>query len=100
MRTFKKTSLPEFLVLVTIENKSYVGDPEGETILRDLIIKGGYSEIIRVRIAKTLKLTVKAKDKGTAEKTAKIMCEDLRIFNPVVSDCSVITIAKLSDGHT
>ena len=79
-------------MLVTIENKSYVGDPEGETILRDLIVKGGYSNITRVRIAKSLKLTIKAGNKSTAEETARMMCEDLRIFNPLVSDCSITAI--------
>ena len=91
----KKSDLAEFLILVTIENKPYVSDPEGETILRDLIIKGGYSNIIKVRVAKSLKLVVKAKTKKTAEENARTMCEDLRIFNPVVSDCSITTIAKL-----
>jgi phosphoribosylformylglycinamidine synthase subunit PurS len=80
---------------VTIENKPFVSDPEGETILRDLIIRGGYSNILKVRVAKSLKLVVKAKNKRIAEENAKTMCEDLRIFNPVVSDCSVTTIFKL-----
>ncbi|MGI0013335.1 MAG: phosphoribosylformylglycinamidine synthase subunit PurS, partial [Nitrososphaera sp.] len=26
-----------------IENKPYINDPEGETIHRDLVVKGGYS---------------------------------------------------------
>ena len=83
------------MILVTIENKPFVSDPEGETILRDLIIRGGYSNILKVRVAKSLKLVVKAKNKRIAEESAKSMCEDLRIFNPVVSDCSISTIFKL-----
>ena len=32
-----------FIVLVNIENKPYISDPEGDTILRDLVLKEGYS---------------------------------------------------------
>lgn len=96
----KKVKLNEFLVLVTIENKSYVSDPEGETIFRDLISKGGFSSITKVRVAKSLKLTVMAEDKSRAEKNVRIMCEELRIYNPIVSDCTVTTISKLSKPHS
>jgi phosphoribosylformylglycinamidine synthase len=96
----KKMKLAEFLVLVTIENKSYVSDPEGETIFRDLISKAGFSNITKVRVAKSLKLTVEAEDKSRAEKTVRMMCEELRIYNPVVSECTVTTIARLSKHHS
>jgi phosphoribosylformylglycinamidine (FGAM) synthase PurS component len=55
-----------------------------------------------VRVAKSLKLMVKAKNKKIAEENARAMCESLRIFNPVVSDCSITTIPKikpLDRGH-
>ncbi|WP_370519249.1 phosphoribosylformylglycinamidine synthase subunit PurS [Nitrososphaera sp. AFS] len=88
---------------MTIENKPYVSDPEGETILRDLIMRGGYANVIGVRVAKSLKLKVKAKNKKIAEENARTMCESLRIFNPVVSNCSITAIPKikpLARGHS
>ncbi|HET7149349.1 MAG TPA: phosphoribosylformylglycinamidine synthase subunit PurS [Candidatus Nitrosopolaris sp.] len=84
-----KSKLTDFLVLVTIENKPFVSDPEGETILRDLIVKGGYSNIKSVRSTKNLKMVITAKSKNVAEENVRKMCKDLRIFNPVISSCTV-----------
>lgn len=79
----------KFLVQVIIENKPHINDPEGETIHRDLVVKGGYSEVKSVRSAKMLKMSVDAGSEKEAEKTVQKMCEELRIFNPVVSNCTV-----------
>jgi len=79
----------KFLVQVIIENKPYINDPEGETIHRDLVVKGGYSQVKSVRAAKMLKMTVNANSEKDAEKTVQKLCEELRIFNPVVSNCTV-----------
>jgi phosphoribosylformylglycinamidine synthase len=79
----------KFLVQVIIENKPYINDPEGETIHRDLVVKGGYSDVKAVRSAKMLKMTVSAGSEKEAEKTVQKLCEELRIFNPVVSNCTI-----------
>ena len=81
--------MPKFTVQVVIENKPYINDPEGETIHRDLVIKGGYSAVHSVRSAKMLKMLVSGKTEKEAEKTVAKLCEELRIFNPVVSNCTV-----------
>ena len=88
MTTNKKNTF-NFTALVTIENKHYLRDPEGETILRDLITKGGYNNIVKVRSAKTLRITVTEKSRMQAQKVVQKLCEDLRIYNPVVSNCKV-----------
>ena len=79
---------------VVIENKPYINDPEGETIHRDLVVKGGYSSVQSVRSAKMLKMVVNARSEKEAEATVKNLCEELRIFNPVVSNCMI----KASDS--
>lgn len=81
--------MPTFAVHVTIENKSGINDPEGETILNDLVLKGNYSSVTRIRSAKMLKFTIKEKDKKSAEKKIRQMCDDLRIYNPMVSQIRV-----------
>jgi len=55
--------MARYLVVVTIENKDQVGDPEGETIKNDLILKSGYSNVESVGLpnAITLSLTQKLK---------------------------------------
>ncbi|MGD1835471.1 MAG: phosphoribosylformylglycinamidine synthase subunit PurS [Nitrososphaeraceae archaeon] len=74
---------------VIIQNKDYINDPEGETIYRDLIIKNKYSNIKSVRTAKILKIKINAKNIEEAKKTVENMCEELRIYNPIVSNCKI-----------
>lgn len=88
-------TMPKFLVTVTIENKPDINDPEGETIHRDLVIKGGYSSVESVRSAKTLKIIISERSENQAEEVVRKLCEELRIYNPVVSSCSVKSAGKL-----
>jgi len=37
--------MPTFMVHVVIENKPGISDPEGETILNDLVLKGSFSSV-------------------------------------------------------
>ncbi len=76
-------------VHVTIENKPGINDPEGETILNDLVLKGNYSFVTKIRSAKMLKFTIKEKDKKSAEKKVRQLCDELRIYNPMVSRITV-----------
>jgi phosphoribosylformylglycinamidine synthase subunit PurS len=91
--------MPKFMVHVVIENKPFINDPEGETIHRDLVVKGGYSNVQSVRSAKMLKMVVNSKTERNAEVTVKKLCEELRIFNPVVSNCTVMTISKTPNNR-
>ena len=86
--------MPKFVVQVVIENKPYINDPEGETIHRDLVVKGGYSNVQSIRSAKLLKMVVNSKSEKEAEAIVKKLCEELRIFNPVVSNCTVKATGK------
>lgn len=81
----------KFLIAINIENKAYLDDPEGDTILRDLIVKGGYSDIESVRSAKTLKIVVRSLSEKEALKTVENLCTELRIYNPVLSDCTIVS---------
>ena len=87
--------MSKFVICVTIENKEHINDPEGETIQKDLIIKGGYSSVESVRTAKTLKITITEKNQMEAEKVVRKLCEDLRIYNPVVSKCTVRSLGRI-----
>ena len=74
-----------YVVHVIIENKPNISDPEGDTILNDLVIKGNNSSVKKIRAGKILKFTVEATDKKKAEKIVEKICQELRIFNPLVS---------------
>lgn len=81
--------MPFFKVNVTIENKPEISDPEGETILNDLILKDHEINVKKVRSAKMLKFDVDAKNRKIAEKIVLDLCNEFRIYNPLVSKVSV-----------
>ena len=81
--------MPIFKVNVTIENKPEISDPEGDTILNDLILKKRDTPVKKVRSAKMLKFEVEAKNQKLAEKIVMELCYEFRIYNPLVSKVSV-----------
>jgi len=85
-----------YLVVVTIENKEEVGDPEGETIKKDLIFRSGYSNVESVRSAKCYNIIINSKTENEAKKEVTKLCNKLRIYNPIVSNCSIGPITKLN----
>jgi len=78
-----------YLVKAVIENKASARDPEGETILKDLFIKGGYNQVRVVRTAKLLKMWIDAETGEDAKKIASKLCDELRVYNPVAHTCSI-----------
>ena len=81
--------MPSFKVSVIIENKPEINDPEGETIFHDLILKGNNVSVKKIRSAKMLKFEIDARNKKIAEKTVMDLCNDYRIYNPIVSSVTV-----------
>ena len=78
-----------YIVHVIIENKPNISDPEGDTILNDLVLKSKNSSIKKIRAGKILKFTVEASEKKKAEKIVESICQELRIFNPLVSNAMI-----------
>lgn len=87
----------KYLVLVSIANKKYLPDPEGETILKDLILKGGFEEVEAVRCSRTINMVVRSRTEAQARKMVLKICAELRLYNPVVSKCFV-TVTSSSKG--
>lgn len=83
-----------YSVYVNIENKPFLSDPEGETILNDLILKEGYSDVLSIRTSKSLKIDIMANSVDDAKNKVKKMCDDLRLYNPIVSNCDVVMKRK------
>ena len=81
-----------FQVNVTIENKAGISDPEGDTILHDLVLKGDSKTISKIKTAKMLKFTIKEKDKKTAQLKIQSICDELRIYNPLVSTVTITVL--------
>ena len=55
--------MPTYNVHVIIENKPGISDPEGDTILNDLVLKGKNSSVKKISSGKILKFTIIAKNK-------------------------------------
>ena len=81
--------MPTYEIQVIIENKPSISDPEGDTILNDLILKGNNSSVKKIRAGKILKFTILAKNEKSAKESVETICEDLRIFNPIVSKVTI-----------
>ena len=81
--------MTDYRVHVTIENKPGISDPEGKTILNDLVLKGTHQNISQINTAKMLEFSISEKDKETAQSKVQEICDELRIYNPMVS---VVTI--------
>lgn len=78
-----------FDVHVIIENKPGISDPEGDTILNDLVLKGTKKTVSKIKTAKMLKFTIQEKDKRSAQSKVQEICDELRIYNPMVSKVTI-----------
>ncbi len=58
--------MPTYNVHVIIENKPGISDPEGDTILNDLVLRGKNSSVKKISFGKILKFTIIAKKKKTS----------------------------------
>jgi phosphoribosylformylglycinamidine synthase PurS subunit len=78
-----------FSVEIIISNKPQARDPEGETIIRDLVHKTGYESVKEIRTGKLLTIQIDASNQEDARDKALLMCNDLRLYNPVAHSVSV-----------
>ncbi|MCK4239035.1 MAG: phosphoribosylformylglycinamidine synthase subunit PurS [Candidatus Lokiarchaeota archaeon] len=84
----------EFIVEIVLENKPAARDPVGSTIQKDLMAKQGYDMVSNVRTGQYLRIYVDAENEQSAEKLVEKMCNDLRIFNPVTQNLTVLSVKK------
>ena len=81
--------MPNFQVSVVIENKPGISDPEGDTILNDLVLKGKNKNITKIRSGTILKFFISEKNESNAKTKVIKICDELRIYNPLVSKVTV-----------
>ena len=86
--------MSNFQVSVVIENKPGISDPEGETILNDLVLKGKNKDITKIRAGTILKFSITEKNEESAKDKVVKICDDLRIYNPLVSKVTA-TVQKI-----
>ena len=86
--------MSNFQVSVIIENKPGISDPEGDTILNDLVLKGKNKDITKIRAGTILKFSINEKNEESAKDKVIKICDDLRIYNPLVSKVTA-TVEKI-----
>ena len=79
----------EYVVEVVIESKPAAKDPEGATIVRDLMVKKGYASVSEVRTAKLLRVKLSAKSESEAISLVDKMTSELRLANPVAQNYKI-----------
>ena len=83
--------MPNFQVSVVIENKPGISDPEGDTILNDLVLKGKNKNITKISSGTILKFSITEKNEKSAKDEIIKICDELRIYNPLVSKVTAST---------
>lgn len=84
----------EYIVEVVLENKAAARDPIGDTIQKDLLAKKGYSIVSKVRSGQYLRIYLSAEGESEAKTVVDKMCNDLRIFNPVTQNLTILKVSK------
>ena len=81
--------MANYTISVIIENKPGISDPEGDTILNDLVLKGKNKNIKKIRSGTILKFSITEKNESIAKDKIMKVCDEMRIYNPLVSKVTV-----------
>ena len=85
--------MADYVVSIIIENKPGISDPEGETILNDLVLKGKNRSIKKIQSGTILKFSITEKNEKIAKDAVVKICDEMRIYNPLVSQVTA-TVEK------
>ena len=86
----------EYIVEVVLENKPQARDPVGTTIQKDLLAKKGYEMVSKVRSGQYLRIYLSAENEEQAKEIVDKFCNELRIFNPVTQNLTILKVNKQS----
>ena len=84
--------IEDYVVSIIIENKPGISDPEGETILNDLVLKGKNRSIKKIRSGTILKFSISEKNEKIAKDKVVKICDEMRIYNPLVSKVTATVV--------
>ena len=84
--------MADYVVSIIIENKPGISDPEGETILNDLVLKGKNRTIKKIRSGTILKFSISEKNEKIAKDKVVKICDEMRIYNPLVSKVTATVV--------
>ena len=82
-------TVSEFKIDLLISPKPELRNPEGETILQDLLLSNNFDYVTSVSVSKVIQLIIEAENLEDAKNKALIICDELRLYNPLVSSCII-----------
>jgi phosphoribosylformylglycinamidine synthase subunit PurS len=85
------TGVSLFSVLVEVQLRPGIADPQGSTIERSLPALG-FTGVHAVRVGKAMRFDVEAADEASARSLVEDMCERF-LTNPVIEDATVSVTA-------
>jgi phosphoribosylformylglycinamidine synthase len=88
------SNLNDWVVEIVLENKPAARDPVGTVIQKDLLAKKGYEMVSNVRSGQYLRIYLQASNENDARAIVDKMCNDLRIFNPVTQNLTILNVSK------
>lgn len=89
-------SAMRFAVLVEVQLRTGVADPQGSTIERSLPALG-FSGVQNVRVGKAMRFDVEAPDEAAARRLVEDMCERF-LTNPVIEDATITITETAAAG--
>ena len=78
-----------YKIRVEIANRPEINDPEGETILSDLVNRDGDVGVSNIRCSKGLIFDIERGSPEEAIQAVQDICDRMRIYNPLVSRLDV-----------
>ena len=84
--------MADYVVSIIIENKPGISDPEGETILKEHVMKGKNRTIKKIRSRTILKFSISEKNEKIAKDKVVKICDEMRIYNPLVSKVTATVV--------
>ncbi len=84
--------MADYVVSIIIENKPGISDPEGDTILNDLVLKGKNTNVTKIRSGTILKFSITEKNEKIAKDKVVKLCDEMRIYNPLVSKVTATVV--------
>ena len=85
-----------FSVLVEVQLRPGIADPQGSTIERSLPALG-FVGVAGVRVGKAMRFQVEAADEAAARTLVEDMCERF-LTNPVIEDATISFTAPVAAG--
>lgn len=85
----------KYEILILVEKKEGVADPEGN-LIGEALHRFGERDVLSVRVAKMFKLVVRADSPSSARKIAEKVATDV-LTNPVIEQFHIYDIEDLGD---